>query len=689
MTDNQSKRLNVAVLYVHGQGEQAPMQDLRELAEALLVTGATHSRAYHADRPVSAPVDEGDQPEQQRILSKRKTRKWPDGKDSDTLVDIYQLYWADLVRGNRFDDLLDWFVGLFQREDPDIDTPERLKDVRSSVMIFVWVFALFSGGLALISGFRLISIDNVVHPSNAWALFLVGSGLGAVVLSFHKKYRLMAGLFGILALALSILALFLAAKVVYGRTQLIECMTHLPRAHILEPRFGPYRKPETKWDAYRRVLQQNPTNSNFDWRLAGLSDVDLNEYLSCRAIGKNKNSLLVVYGRSLYFATNLLNPTDGYGRRVEWPKFDNQSGIHNEETARQIRNYVIPLDSRIAWLTASISLFVVVVLIAVATLMCFLLRNFLLPVMTDSARLLAVGPEHVEVREKIRSRGMKLLKMLHESERKYDRVIVVAHSLGTVVAYGLLNQFWGHRMRFWPEMQKGERLEKAMGDTFTASAALRPCGCRTLEFRSAQSTAFLALQAADEVPRANRSGAAAWLVSDFVTLGSPLTYAKLLLAPSADGLKHDIESFRSRAACPPAKNRDDNGWMEEADPCRDGEAPLRPHEAAVFSVCRWTNLYFDMMGSKGDFIGGPLCGTVPDGLGLGILDVPLDPEAVHGFHHVLYWNKLCGPDNSPNPKAQHIECLRAAVGLDDSVEANDGVLAARGHTSAAAKGNTP
>jgi len=59
----------------------------------------------------------------------------------------------------------------------------------------------------------------------------------------------------------------------------------------------------------------------------------------------------------------------------------------------------------------------------------------------DAARYLSPLPANIAVRHKIRAEGLALLKQLHESGR-YDRIVLVGHSLGSVIGYDILTIYW-------------------------------------------------------------------------------------------------------------------------------------------------------------------------------------------------------------------------------------------------------
>jgi hypothetical protein len=77
----------------------------------------------------------------------------------------------------------------------------------------------------------------------------------------------------------------------------------------------------------------------------------------------------------------------------------------------------------------------------------------------DAFRYLNPDPPNVQVRRAIRTAGLTLLRGLHEDElRRYERIILVGHSLGSVIAYDLITWFWQeqhHRVEL--DLESGER----------------------------------------------------------------------------------------------------------------------------------------------------------------------------------------------------------------------------------------
>ncbi len=59
-------------------------------------------------------------------------------------------------------------------------------------------------------------------------------------------------------------------------------------------------------------------------------------------------------------------------------------------------------------------------------------------------RYTMADPANIAARQAVRERGLKLMNSLHEGDR-YKRIIMVSHSLGTMLAHDLLSYFWAQR----------------------------------------------------------------------------------------------------------------------------------------------------------------------------------------------------------------------------------------------------
>lgn len=202
----------------------------------------------------------------------------------------------------------------------------------------------------------------------------------------------------------------------------------------------------------------------------------------------------------------------------------------------------------------------------------------------DAGRYFMPDPQNIDVRYRIRSRGLELLRRLHDG-KKYSRIIVVGHSLGSVIGYDLLRLLWPEYSKpdSVVEVVDREALERAMDmvdDFATGKTRL-------------DAEAFQRLQSKC-LDQQNQAGLQ-WRVSDFITIGSPLPYIDYL-TPRNVRLNTSVPE-REFPSCPPVA--DENGHIFYRDQLSG--MPIL-HHAALFAVTRWTNLYFDT-----DPIGGPAC----------------------------------------------------------------------------------
>lgn len=264
---------------------------------------------------------------------------------------------------------------------------------------------------------------------------------------------------------------------------------------------------------------------------------------------------------------------------------------------------------------------------------------FLLRYAGDAARYLHVAPDNIESRRRIRDAGVKVLQSLHES-RKYDRIIVVGHSLGTVIGYDILTHLWPHyndRHPLTEEIGPSPALEALEA---LARAETPP---QLAEYQAAQSAYAAEL----------RQRGCDWLVTDFITMGSPLAHASALLARSEREFRAKIAG-REFPSCPPTLENLGKKWQFSF---KDPLGVRIPHHAAVFAPVRWTNIYFPCRWTFwGDVIGGP----VAPHFGPGIEDIPVKSPGRFGiFSHTKYWD--LEPTSAVVPP--HLQALRGAIRL--------------------------
>jgi hypothetical protein len=296
-------------------------------------------------------------------------------------------------------------------------------------------------------------------------------------------------------------------------------------------------------------------------------------------------------------------------------------------------------------------------------------------------RYTQADPDNIAARAAIRERGLKLLRELHQGS--YKRIIIVSHSLGTMLAYDLLSYFWAERDaarmidRESPEFDALCALEHAAGGV----ERHEPDPAALAEYFAAQRQMRLQL-ARRPAPDPHDPAAPdrRWLISDFVTLGSPLTHAEFLIAADNADLQRRVAD-RELPESPPFPELLDpqvlrlaiaTRRLPIATPPEDSRLisfPVPPHyavwelhHAAPFAVVRGTNIYDPAtLVFFGDIIGGPLANA----LGPGITDVNLKElrgRQSWSFTHTKYWTL----DRDPI----HIEALRAAVNLLDRADAD-------------------
>ena len=309
---------------------------------------------------------------------------------------------------------------------------------------------------------------------------------------------------------------------------------------------------------------------------------------------------------------------------------------------------------------------------AICIIGVYLLMNaaFLQPYLGDAARYFRNSPANVAVRRAIRKEAVDTLDQLHCS-RDYDRIVVVAHSLGTAVAYDMLRAYYSRicdqvsidRDIHDPEFEVVDDKAAAAGPIGAKKCAAMRVAARQLIAKLAAGSRLIADQVRrDQYKPAKSEEVDVWLVTDFVTLGSPLTHAVYFMANGKDrkGLEADFEDHkreRELPTCPPQKI-DDDGRIAYEDP--NTKKP-RLHHGGTFGLTRWTNLFFPTTNIFwGDAIGGPVKPVFGDC----VKDIEVSTKIGGGagfFTHVAYWKTDCKAKRA----APHLAALVNAIDLRD------------------------
>ncbi len=285
-------------------------------------------------------------------------------------------------------------------------------------------------------------------------------------------------------------------------------------------------------------------------------------------------------------------------------------------------------------------------------------RGFLVNSIGDAARYLTPRPGNIAHRQTIREAGIDLLDTLHRNGQ-FDRIVILGHSLGSVIAYDIVTHYWVrvHRHHFRPRAPGFLSLRKM-------ERAIDPLDVK-VDIDEVQ-------RLQHEAWKEQRRNTQPWLVTDLVTVGSPLTYGDFLMARNRGRFKRAKET-RVLPTCPPQtqvedKSRHKRCSFEVPYVGRRGTGvrtfTVLDH-AAPFAVTRWTNLYFPQR-IPGDPIGGPV---VPM-FGSWIRDVPLAMPKHGFFAHTNYWRGT-GQDDAHLQKLAEALQLDSRQGLTDEMKRMD------------------
>lgn len=289
-----------------------------------------------------------------------------------------------------------------------------------------------------------------------------------------------------------------------------------------------------------------------------------------------------------------------------------------------------------------------------AVIVSWATSRFLLPYLGDVADYVRATPDTVGRRAAVRQRGLDLLRELNENS-PYDRIVLVGHSLGSVIAYDLLQILWAE---YGPNHRNPRESTAITAALKAVSDYALPLGRKgtagkpitnedeLAHYRSLQWKLY-------ELLRVKTPKERPWKFSDFISVGSPLTHAEFLIARNEHALARAVEE-RLFAKSPPISDKEN-----EATIIYKGKYA---HHASVFAATRWTNIYD--LGNRW-CTGDPFSGKAGGNFGPGIRDVRVKLESqIAGFRgrlftHTFYWTDLDDSETAP----PHIVALRDAVDL--------------------------
>jgi hypothetical protein len=273
----------------------------------------------------------------------------------------------------------------------------------------------------------------------------------------------------------------------------------------------------------------------------------------------------------------------------------------------------------------------------------------------DVVRYLDTSPRSYSARRAIRGGMVDLLRNIHDAGH-YKRIVVVAHSLGAYIAYDAMHSLWFELHA----LHAGPPVPPRGGPVPLAGLAALQEAADGLFNKQGSADEYQKKQF--ELWKGLRAQGNPWLITDFVSVGTPMYFADLLLTRNREEFDNQVRNGQL-ITCPPRAGQQE---VEEAQ---------RPEtvkywwtdkgcqvlgSGTMFAVVRWTNFWFPAVWSFfGDWFGGRLAPLFGDG----IRDVRIGGNTpgrwLPGFAHALYFKYP--DDEAPSGIAANI---RQALSLD-------------------------
>lgn len=265
----------------------------------------------------------------------------------------------------------------------------------------------------------------------------------------------------------------------------------------------------------------------------------------------------------------------------------------------------------------------------------------------DAVKYLTPSPQNIESRYKIRKKGIQLLKKLHDKKDEdgnpqYERIVIIGHSLGSVVAYDLITNLW-HDYMYEYHPEEFPAVQPVLNEI---TEMINQCHQNETElplelFRELQRKLF------KEIKNLKNP----WLISDFISIGSPLCHGDYILTKNFEEFVKKT-NYREYPLCPPKieVRKKGNEIIKDYENAisfranlfltinnvREKKTMRFINHNSQFSFIQWTNIYF-----QNDFVGGELNNY----FGKGIQNISFKPNGnwfkrnLPFFSHTNYWSK--------------------------------------------------
>lgn len=627
------RRPRTAVLVVHGIGSQRALETVRGVVDATWMQDPKDPKSDQPPRKVwTHPEYSGVDIDLSVMTTSKIKTTFP--ADAERSIDFHELYWAHLMSETRAVAVLLWLIELI-RKGPLLRVGMKALWWGASIFLCMLLASIVLLGCHTILQFigqpPLVSTDSQIEFGT-----ITNNFINLYNHSYHEPEAIVIAPFFVLC----VLTTFVTLSSILLRAFSIA----VPSAIIMVVSYAVYVL--TKGESIRHITEL-------------FLPITISVAVAVVIMGRwgaivMTVSLLcgwVFFGLSLY--TRRMITTEDCWLQLPDALFQKACLLNSLDTGAlsdiwQKGWLLWSLNERFS---ALIAVWMILTYLALYAL-------FLQPYLGDAARYFRNSPGNVAVRRQIRKEAVEMLEGLHVSGR-YDRIIVVAHSLGTVVAYDMLRAYFSRICNDLPPTDQLGSIVKEINKTVIRNGDAQQATDLRAKARVLVSNIA---QFRTSTDAAGQPEPKKWLVTDFVTLGSALVHAKYLMCRgnTTQALEDDFErriDEREFPTCPPT-HLDPDGLL-----LFDNKTAGRMefHHGALFGLTRWTNLYFPLRQLFwGDAIGGPLAEL----FGPHIRDNPVCTNRFGRagfFTHTAYWdiNQTCGR------ASPHIIALKEAINLED------------------------